>query len=726
MSDHTNFIDMLWRNSLVGKFVTLAVVVAFMILSASAFFNYQTQKKTTLTNIISQSEMLGSFIVSITPEAILSYDFDALNKYMEEINKGEDIVYAIILTPEGEPLTSYVDRRDTFIAEKMRNTKSLKLEKLVEELNTNKRIIQQSFPIFYQNNLLGNFKVGISKVRMEKDLKDKLVNQIILSLILTVLLAIGIFIVFRYYTMRPINQLILGAQRISGGTLDKNVEIKSNDELGHLGMVFNQMMDKLRNSIEDKDEALITVKELNLYLEERVNDRTKELKGVNEQLEKLAMNDSLTGLPNRFCIQNRLNNLFIEAKRDNSIFTVVMMDLDRFKDINDTLGHDCGDQLLIEVGLRLKEILRPSDFLGRLGGDEFAILLCDTDENNAMTVAKKIQTSLEPSFYLSEMAFSIAASIGIATYPQHGNTTSTLLKSADVAMYYAKQNKLDFYIYNPGADRNTPDRLSLMGELRQAIHENQLELFYQPEVDIASSRIIGVEALVRWNHPERGFVPPDDFIPMAEHSGLIRPLTYWVINSAIRQREKWHDMGIDILISINLSMHNLNDTDFAPQLEMLLQNTIVPVQYFEFEVTESSIMDNPDHVVEVMDKLNALNVSFAVDDFGTGYSSLSLLKKLPVQKLKIDKSFIMDMETDSDDEAIVHSVIDMAHILGLKVIAEGVENEKVLKLLASLGCDLVQGYHISRPLPAKLITPLLAHGSWDAGDTPSGSVHNLR
>ncbi len=726
MSEHSNLIDMPWRNSLVGKFVSLAVIVAFMIMSASAFFNYQTQKTTTLSNIISQSEMLGSFIVSITPEAILSYDFDALNNYMEEINKGEDVVYAIILTPEGKPLTSYVDRRDNFISEKMQNTKIIQLEKLIEELTHNKNIIQQSFPIFYKNNLLGNFKLGVSKYRMENDLRDKLVHQIIVSLILTVLLGIGIFIVFRYYAMKPIKQLILGAQRISGGILDKKVNIKSNDELGHLGQAFNQMMAKLKSSIEDKDEALTTVKELNLYLEERVVDRTKELKEVNEQLEKLAMNDSLTGLPNRFSIQNRLNNLFIEAKRDSSFFTVVMMDLDRFKDINDTLGHDCGDQLLIEVGLRLKEILRPSDFLGRLGGDEFAILLSETDENNARTVAKKIQSALEPSFYLSEMAFSVSASIGIAAYPQHGNTSSTILKSADVAMYYAKKNKLEYYIYNPGADRNTPDRLSLMSELRQAIHEDQLELFYQPEIDINTSRIIGVEALLRWNHPERGFVPPDDFIPMAEQSGLIRPLTYWVLNSAIRQREVWHDMGINILISINLSMHNLNDAEFAPQLEMLLQNTIVPVEYFEFEVTESSIMDNPDHVVEVMDKLNTLNVSFAVDDFGTGYSSLSLLKKLPVHKLKIDKSFIMDMESDSDDAAIVHSVIDMAHILGLKVIAEGVENGTVLKLLASLGCDLAQGYHISRPLPAKIITPQLSLGSWDASNPHSGSVHNLR
>jgi len=726
MKDSVTFVDFTWRNSLAGKFVTLTVVVVFLIMGMSAYINYQAEKVSTFSNINHQSEVFGGFIVSIAPEALLSYDFDLLDNYMQEISNDQDVVYAIIFTPEGEALTSHIDKRNSFISDYLRIEQKLNLIHLTENLNSNEDIIHHSFPIFFQNNILGYFKIGVSKQRIEEALQKKLINQIVFSLILTVLLGVGIFIVFRLYTMKPILQLMQGAQRIAVGTLDKKVEIKSQDELGRLGVAFNQMMDKLKNSLADKDEALATVKELNLYLEERVVERTKELEGADAQLEKLAMNDSLTGLPNRFCIQNRLNSLFMEVKREKTLFTVIMMDLDRFKDINDTLGHDSGDQVLIEVGLRLKDALRPTDFLGRLGGDEFAILLADEDEEGAKTVAMKLQATLEPSFYLSDMAFSISASIGIAIFPQHGDTTSTILKSADVAMYYSKQNKLEYCVYSPEVDQNTPDRLSLMGELRNAIQQDQLELFYQPEVELSTSRIIGVEALVRWNHPERGFIAPDDFIPMAEQSGLIRPLTNWVINSAIKQREIWHKKELNIVIAINLSMQNLNDADFAAQLEKTLQNTIVPEQYFEFEVTESAIMANPEHVVQVMEQLNALDVSFAIDDFGTGYSSLGLLKKLPVHKLKIDKSFIKDMDTDSDDAAIVHSVIDMAHILGLNVIAEGVENETVLNLLSSLGCDLVQGYHISRPLPAQLITPMLEKVIWNSDHDSNADIRHVR
>ena len=711
----------MWRHSLAGKFVTLTVVVVFMIMGVSAYINYQSQKLLIFSNITAQSESLGSFIVSIAPEALLSYDFDALDNYMEEINNGEDVVYAVIFDSDNKAVTTYLNKRNQHISAYINNEQKLELHNLVTKLKSHKEIFHQNFPIFFRNNMLGTFKIGISRQRMEVALRNKLINQIVVSLALTAVLGFGIFAVFRFHIMRPILQLIQGAQRISGGTLDKKVEVNSEDELGRLGSVFNQMMDKLNNSIADKDKALATIKELNLYLEERVIERTTELRNANEQLEKLAMNDSLTGLPNRFCIQGKLSSLFIEARREGSVFAVVMMDLDRFKEINDTLGHDSGDQLLIEVGQRLSTILRPTDFLGRLGGDEFAIILQGADERGAKAVAQKLQTALEPSFYLSNMAFSISASIGIAIFPLHGTTMSGLLKSADVAMYYAKQNKLDYCIYNPNVDRNTPDRLSLMGELRTAIQEDQLELYFQPQIELSTSRIIGVEALVRWNHPDKGFITPDEFIPVAEQSGLIRPLTYWVINAAIRQREIWHHMGIEIIMAINLSVYNLNDADFFHQVEIMLKNSIVPNRFFEFEVTESSIMEDPDQVVNVMEKLNDMNISFAVDDFGTGYSSLSLLKRLPVHKLKIDKSFIMDMSTDTDDAAIVHSIIDMAHILGLVAIAEGVEQGTIMGLLDTLGCDFAQGYYISPPMAEDRITPLLEKGIW-VGDLMHDSI----
>lgn len=722
----STLIDIMWRNSLAGKFVTLTVVVVFVLMVASAVINYQSQRSELLSSIETQTEMLGNFVVSISPEALLSYDFDALDNYMEEINKGEDIVYAVIISSEGDALTSYLDRRNSYVAFELKNQKTMNVKAIVNNIKQNENIIHRSFPIFFQKNMLGHFHVGVDKNRVELASQKKLINQAVVSTVLTLLLGMGIYIVFKTYAMRPILQLVQAARRISKGMLDKAVDIQSADELGHLGLVFNQMMDKLQSSISEKDEALKTVQELNQYLEERVTQRTQELEALNERLEELALHDSLTGLPNRFSIQDHLNTTLAESKRDSTCFTVIMMDLDRFKEINDTLGHDCGDQLLVEVGLRLRDSLRPSDFIGRLGGDEFAIILPETDDLGAKLVAKKIQKILEPSFNVGEMGFSIAASFGIATFPKHGTTTSTILKSADVAMYTAKNKKTGYDIYNPGADINTPDRLSLMGELRQAIYDDQLELYYQPKVDLKSSRITGVEALIRWNHPERGFIPPDEFIPMAEQSTLIRPLSYWVIKSAIAQHEQWYKAGIEIIVAINLSMHNLHDSDFIVELERLLDETEVPNTSFEFEVTESAIMSDPDYVVKVLDKLGALDVSVAIDDFGTGYSSLSLLKKLPVHALKIDKSFVMDMATDSDDRAIVQSIIDMSHTLGLDVIAEGVENGTVTKQLAELGCDNIQGYYISRPVPAEMVTPILENIKWIENPDPSNNVHKLR
>lgn len=725
-SNKNSFINIVWRNSLVGKFVTLTVVVVFILMGFSAFINYQSQRTELLSGIETQTEMLGSFVTSIAPEALLSYDFDALDNYMEEINKGGDIVYAVILSPEGDALTSYLEKRNSYVSLQLQTLKEMDVKKVVVNIRKNKNIIHRDFPIFFQKNMLGHFQIGVNKKRIEQASQKKLINQIIISIIFAILLGIGIYIVFRTYTMRPIIQLGQAAQRIAKGMLDKEVEVRSEDELGHLGLVFNQMMHKLKTSINEKDEAMHTVQELNQYLEERVTQRTKELEAVNEQLEQLAMHDSLTSLPNRFSIQDHLNTTLAEAKRDSSCFTVIMMDLDRFKEINDTLGHDCGDQLLVEVGLRLRDVLRPSDFIGRLGGDEFAIILPDTDEVGAKLVAKKIQKVLEPFFYVGEMGFTIAASFGIATFPNHGTTASAILKSADVAMYTAKNRKLGYCVYNPGTDSNTPDRLSLMGELRQAIYENQLELYYQPKVDLKTSRIIGVEALIRWNHKERGFIPPDEFIPMAESSSLIRPLTYWVIKAAIAQHEKWYEAGVNLTIAINLSMHNLHDADFISELERLLEETPVPNTSFEFEITESTIMSDPDYVVKVLEKLGALNVSIAIDDFGTGYSSLSLLKKLPVHTLKVDKSFVMDMATDSDDKAIVQSIIDMSHTLGLNVIAEGVEDGTVTKLLNELGCDYIQGYYISRPLPVAQIDPILENLTWVENPDPNNNVHKLR
>jgi diguanylate cyclase (GGDEF)-like protein len=722
MKQHNNIITtpLFWRNSLAGKFVTLTVAVVFILMSISAYMNFQAQEEAIIDNLKTQNTMLGNFMASIASEAVLSYDFDALNEYMKEIGNGEDIVYAAIFSPDGSALTSYVQRRNSYISELLNDKHDVDIRRIIDSLNENPDIIHQRYPILFEKKVLGNFVIGISKTRVEELTRSKLIDTMLASTIFSLLLGFGIYIVFRIYTLKPITQLVHGAHRISTGFFDEEVRVYSHDELGRLATTFNQMMHHIKLINEEKDSVLHQIQDLNQSLEQRVEQRTRELEYVNQKLEKLALHDSLTNLPNRFCIQDNLNRGIADAKLNGSVFTVIMMDLDRFKEINDTLGHDCGDQLLVEVGRRLQSVLRPTDLIGRLGGDEFAVLLPDTEETSAGIVAQKMLSALEPPFNLADMAFNVGASLGIAAFPKHGNTTSALLKSADVAMYQAKNNKLGYCIYNPISDINTPDRLSLMTELSDAIQNDELELFYQPKVDLATRKIIGVEALLRWQHRERGFIPPAEFIPMAEQSGLIRRLTYWVISTALLQLDAWHRANLNVSISINLSMHNLQDTEFPVQLAQLLDQTNVENHYIQFEITESVIMSNPEYVMGVLVTLGKMNVSFSIDDFGTGYSSLSTLKRLQVHDIKIDKSFVMDMAMDKDDEAIVHSIIDMAHTLGLSVTAEGVESETIVNQLVKLGCDMIQGYHISRPLPADRVTHILRNSYLNLTNNKSG------
>ena len=712
-----------WRTSLAAKFVSLTVVVVFLLISISAYLNYRAQEAAIIDNVNTQIAMLGNFMASIASKSLLADDSEALNAYMKEIGNSQDVVYAAIFSSDGSALTSYLQQRNVYIAEVLNAKSDLDIRHVIEVLNANPEIIHQRYPIILNKKLLGSFVVGISTERVEELTRNKLLGAMLASIIFSVLLGFGIYIVFRKYTLKPILQLVQGAQRISLGNFDNEVQVYSHDELGRLAIMFNNMMDKIKRTNEGKDSELHQLQELNKTLEEHVAQRTRELDLAKQKLEKLALHDSLTNLPNRLCIQDNLNRGIADAKLTGSTFSAIMIDLDRFKEINDTLGHDCGDQLLIGVGRRLQPVLRPTDLIGRLGGDEFAILLPDTDEIGAAIVAQKILGTLEPPFNLADMAFTVSASLGIAAYPRHGNTTSALLKAADVAMYHAKNNKLGYCIYNPVSDVNTPDRLSLMTELRDAIQNDELQLFYQPKVDLATRKILGVEALLRWQHKDRGFIPPAEFIPMAEQSGLIRRLTYWVISTALLQLEAWHRAKLNISISINLSMHNLQDPDFPTQLAQLLDQTNVDNHFIQFEITESVIMHNPDYVMGVLVTLGKMNVSFSIDDFGTGYSSLSTLKRLRVQDIKIDKSFVMDMATDTDDDTIVHSIIDMAHTLGLSVTAEGVESETVMNRLVELGCDMIQGYHISRPLPPERVTQLLRNPQLNLSENKTGETN---
>jgi diguanylate cyclase (GGDEF)-like protein len=415
--------------------------------------------------------------------------------------------------------------------------------------------------------------------------------------------------------------------------------------------------------------------------------------------------DRLTDLPNRNLLYDRLQQAILAAQRENQSIALFIMDLDRFKEINNTLGHQSGDLLLQQIGPRLKTILRKSDTVARLGGDEFAILLPNTTcADHAAEVARKIIKAMEQPFAVADLRLDVQASIGIAVFPEHGTDVETLIKRADSAMYVAKEIGGGYNIYSPEQDNSSTDRLLLMGELRCALSEDQLFLLYQPKIDLRTGRMSGVEALVRWRHPKHGIIPPDRFIPVAEQTGLITPLTECVLQKALRQCYAWQRAGLEISVAVNLSRRNLQSSELPKQIARMLTSCHVASDYLQLEITESTVMANPERAMGVLADLKNMGLRLSLDDFGTGYSSLAYLKKLPVDEIKIDKSFVMNMHAKADDVAIVHMIIELGHILSLKVVAEGLENRESLDKLIALGCDMAQGYYISRPVPAEEIT----------------------
>jgi diguanylate cyclase (GGDEF)-like protein len=425
--------------------------------------------------------------------------------------------------------------------------------------------------------------------------------------------------------------------------------------------------------------------------------------------EHQALHDALTRLPNRTLFYDRAQQAILASRRNRAASAVLLLDLDRFKEVNDTLGHHIGDLLLKEVGPRLQQVLREVDTVARLGGDEFGLILRNvTGQEEILRVVDRITSTLEQPFIVEDLRLDIEASIGIALYPEHGADAETLMQRADVAMYVAKGTHSGHAIYAANLDHYTPDRLGLVGELRQALNEGQLVVHYQPKVTMPSRTVEGVEALVRWNHPQRGRISPDEFIPLAEQTGLIKPLTMFVLEQALRQCHAWHQAGYQIGVAVNLSTRVLQDAHLPQDVARLLETCAVEPRWLNLELTESILMADPARSMEVLTHLNAMGVRLSIDDFGIGYSSLAYLKRLPVHEIKIDKSFIANMTIDDNDAVIARSTIDLGRNLGLRVVAEGVETDEAWDALAAMGCDVAQGYYFSPPASADAITRWLA------------------
>jgi diguanylate cyclase (GGDEF)-like protein/PAS domain S-box-containing protein len=436
-------------------------------------------------------------------------------------------------------------------------------------------------------------------------------------------------------------------------------------------------------------------------------------KQAEEALQFVAKHDALTGLPNRIMFQDRLELAVARAKRNARRLAVMFIDMDRFKVINDTLGHEAGDSLLREVAARLQQTLRVSDTVARLGGDEFVVLIEDVSDPVYLgTIAQKLIDAFVASFVLFAQEYHVTASIGISTYPDDADDIQALLRNADIAMYRAKeQGRNAFQFYSAQMNVHSVERLALESSLRRALERNELVLHYQPRVEIPGGHITGVEALVRWQHPEMGLVPPGKFIPLAEETGLIAPIGEWALAAACSQHRAWERAGLGwVRVAVNLSPRQFTQGDLVKTVARVLAETGCDAKYLELEITEGMVMRNPESAVMLLRRLKDMGIHIAMDDFGTGYSSLAYLKRFPIDSLKIDRSFVKDVPEDAGDVAINVAVIAMAHSLGLKVVAEGVETREQLDFLRKEGCDEMQGYFFSKPLPVEQVTALLLKG----------------
>ena len=443
-----------------------------------------------------------------------------------------------------------------------------------------------------------------------------------------------------------------------------------------------------------------------------VMEEITEAKYARDRLERLATTDELTGLANRALWYDRVHQALAISERNKSTqVALLLLDLNHFKYINDTLGHFAGDVVLEQVASRLRKCLRSIDTLARLGGDEFAILLPMVEDGKvaAEKVSKKvIECFHEPYVYESHELY-VGVAIGISTYPDCGEDASALIKHADIAMYASKKGGIPYQYFEQGLEDNYSNQVHIMSQLKNSLRNNEFVLHYQPKVDLLTNTICGMEALIRWHHPEKGLLSPDQFIPVSEQMGFIHDITDWVLCAAIKQSQAWRESGVNVPVAVNVSARSFQDPKFIHHVREALQMAGATPECLELEITENTLMNNIEFCADNIKQLSDMGISIAIDDFGTGYSSLSYLKRLPIHQLKIDKSFIQNMDRDKDDSAIVLSVIELGHNLGLKVVAEGVERQESMLMLKELGCDAVQGFHIGHPMDHASLTPWLKH-----------------
>ncbi len=542
---------------------------------------------------------------------------------------------------------------------------------------------------------IGFVRLGMTFDREQARFRKHLVG--VLSVIaLLIALTIGATFLLTRGLVAPMHRLMRAARAVGAGKLDVFVPASSTDELGLLTHTFNHMTQRL-------SESQAEVANYQRTLEDKVAQRTQELEIATAHAYKLAQHDILTGLPNRALLNQRLKQILAQSQRNGTHVACLFLDFDHFKRINDTLGHDSGDQLLQSVAQRLTTAVRESDTVARLGGDEFIVILPGLDPAHAtfetMTVLARIRESFLTPFRLSDQTPTLTCSIGVSMYPLDASDNVTLIKQADTAMYAAKEVGRNAYrFYTADMNARVQARLQLETDMRRGLLHNEFFLAYQPQIDMQTGRAAAVEALLRWRDPVRGVIPPTEFIPIAEESGMIQALGARVLRDACRQVVQWHRLGMMLRLSVNLSVQQLQHESCLSVVEDALRSSGLAPQYLDLEITESVIITHPEKAVATLAKLKERGISITVDDFGTGYSSLSYLARLPIEAVKIDQRFVHGLEHNSNDVAITQAIIALSHSLGLRVIAEGVETGAQFDFLKSHGCEAAQGFLIARPL----------------------------
>ena len=668
------------RIRLGARFIILVVTILSLTLAFNAYHSLRADHDLLQEQLLDNGRILGQLAAYLGTEAIIAYDFVTLENYVQDVNKRRDVVFGVFLDAQRRPLTSYLNPNNPDIAALKDKLGKIGMPDVLQTylFDGDEQVRVDEFPIVHHNKTIGYLVLGISLRRLNQQFMRALWKQLLVSFIIVLVLALGIFLIFRFNVLRPIRKLEAGAVRVIEGNYDQPVQVLSNDEFGALTKSFNAMMNEVR-----KDRRLLNYQ---------------------------ANYDNLTSLPNRLMGLERLHEEISRASRERVRFAVLFLDLDNFKIVNDTMGHQFGDSLLVEISQRLKSALRESDTLARLGGDEFLVILPKADTADEVEqVGRRLLNAIEKMIKLGSQEIYVRCSIGVAFFPEDGETTESLMANADNAMYQAKRSKEEsICFFAQEMNEAVKERLILEYDLHLALERNELKLAFQPIVDTYNGKQLGVEVLLRWQHPEKGLISPAVFVPLAETTRRIIPIGEWVLYEACHKLSNWIAAGLDPgFITVNVSRVQLH-SDLESIVQGALEKYSIPPSMLHLEVTESVLIEHQSGMVlQVLRNLERLGVQLVLDDFGTGFSSLNYLKHFPFHMLKIDKSFIDGLPHDAGDVALVRGIIAMAEGLGLKVVGEGVEQDVQWQSLRTAGSHMLQGFLFGRPMSEQAFTEFL-------------------